>query len=138
MLDFSQGSVKVILISKHSASKCKPKVIKLTILMIKIATENEAEVTVRLSSNMTRNSKDEIDFHRNLLLTVRQVWKLRKTFVNYSSVNINISKTIISKIKQFGAFFGKIFEALTKVGVPLMKNVIKASSKIVLILLRLI
>lgn len=105
--------------------------------MIKIATENEAEVTVRLSSNMTRNSKDEIDFHRNLLLTVRQVWKLRKTFVNYSSVNINISRTIISKIKQFGAFFGKIFEALTKVGVPLMKNVIKASSKIVLILLRL-
>ena len=49
---------------------------------------------MRLSSNMVGNSDDEINFSHKLLLTNRQVRNLRKTFANYLSTDIKLSKTL--------------------------------------------
>ena len=54
--------------------------------------KNEAEVTLRLSSDMIDNSDDETNFHQKLLLTNRQVKNLRKAFANYLSTDIKLSK----------------------------------------------
>ena len=54
--------------------------------------KNEAEVTLRLSSDMIANSDDETNFHQKLLLTNRQVKNLRKVFANYLSTDIKLSK----------------------------------------------
>ena len=65
---------------------------------LKSAIKNEREVVLRLSSNMVRNSDDEINFPHKLLLTNRQVENLRKTFENYLSTDIKLSKTELSRI----------------------------------------
>ena len=65
---------------------------------LKSAIKNEREVVLRLSSNMVRNSDDEINFPHKLLLTNRQVANLRKTFENYLSTDIKLSKTELSRI----------------------------------------
>ena len=52
--------------------------------------KNEAEVTLRLSSDMIANSDDETNFHQKLLLTNRQVKNLRKAFANYLSTDIKL------------------------------------------------
>ena len=44
----------------------------------KIFNKNETEVTLNLSSNLIRNSNDEINFPRKLLLTNIQVSKICK------------------------------------------------------------
>ena len=64
------------------------------------AIKNETEVVLRLSSNMIGNSDDETSFPHKLLLTNRQVVNLCKTFANYLSTNIKLSKTQLSKIVQ--------------------------------------
>ena len=46
------------------------------------AIKNEAEVVLRLSSNMVSNSDDETNFPHKLLLTNRQVANLRKVLAN--------------------------------------------------------
>ena len=48
---------------------------------LKSAIENEAEVVLRLSSNITGDN--ETNLPHKLLLTNRQVANLRKTFTNY-------------------------------------------------------
>ena len=48
----------------------------------KTAINNENEVVLRLSSNMTGDN--ETNFHHKLLLTKRQVSNLRKAFANHS------------------------------------------------------
>ena len=45
---------------------------------------------------------DETNFPHKLLLTNRQVSNLRKTFTNYLSIDINLSKTQLSKMIQSG------------------------------------
>ena len=50
--------------------------------------KNEAEVVLRLSSNMTGNSDDETNFPHKLLLTNRQVANLRKAFKNNSPASL--------------------------------------------------
>ena len=65
---------------------------------LKSAIKNEREVVLRLSSNMVRNSDDGINFPHKLLLTNRQVANLRKTFENYLSTDIKLSKTELSRI----------------------------------------
>ena len=55
---------------------------------LKSAIKNEAEVVLRLSSNMVSNSDDETNFPHKLLLTNRQVANLRKAFANYLSTDI--------------------------------------------------
>ena len=57
------------------------------------AIKNETEVVLRLSSNMTRNSDEEINFLHKLLLTNRQVANLRQAFANNTSANMKLSKT---------------------------------------------
>ena len=67
---------------------------------LKWAIKNESEVVLRLSSNMIGNSDDETDFPVKLLLTNRQVANLCKAFANYSSADIKLSKTQVSKMIQ--------------------------------------
>ena len=62
-------------------------------LTIKTATE----VTLKLSSNMIRDSNDGSNFPHKLLLTERQLSKVRKDFANNSSANIK-PKTQLPKI----------------------------------------
>ena len=57
------------------------------------AIKNETEVVLRLSSNMARNSDNEINFLHKLLLTNRQVANLRQAFANNTSANVKLSKT---------------------------------------------
>ena len=49
---------------------------------------------------MVGDSNDKINFPHELLLTNRQVANLRKTFANYLSTDIKLSKTQISKMIQ--------------------------------------
>ena len=80
---------------------------------------------------------DETNFRHKLLLTNRQVANLRKAFVNNLSTNIKLWKTQISKKKQSGGFLGRLLGPLLKIGLPLMKNVIRPLAKSVLIQLGL-
>ena len=104
---------------------------------LKSATKNETEVVLRLSSNMIGDSNNEINFPHNLLLTDKQVLNIRKAFANHSSIEIKLSKTQLSKMRQSGGFLGKLLGPLLKRGLPLTKTVIKALAKSVLILLGL-
>ena len=49
---------------------------------LKSAIKNGSEVVLRLSSNMTGDSDDNINFLHKLLLTYRQVANLHKAFEN--------------------------------------------------------
>ena len=61
------------------------------LLKLKSAIKNDAEVVLKLSSNMVRNY-DAINFPYKLLLTTRQVANLCKTFANNSTTGIKLSK----------------------------------------------
>ena len=98
---------------------------------LKSARKNESEVVLILSSNMIGDN--ETNFHHKLLLTNRQVASLRKTFANFLSVNIKLSKAQLSKMIQSGGFLGRLLGPLLKTGLPLIKNVIKPLAKSVLI-----
>ena len=74
---------------------------------------------------MIGNSDDETNFPHKLLLTNRQVANLRKSFANYLSTDINLSKTELSKMIQLGGFLGRLLGPLLKTGLPLMKSVIQ-------------
>ena len=56
----------------------------------KSAIQNENEVALRLSSNIVGDN--ETDFPHKLLLTNRQVAKIRKAFANHLSADINYQK----------------------------------------------
>ena len=62
---------------------------------------------------------DETNFPHKLLLTNREVANLRKTFVNYSSTDIKLLKTQISKLTQSGGFFGILLGPFLKAGLLL-------------------
>ena len=64
----------------------------------KSAMKNETDVVSRLSSNMIGNSDNETNFPHKLLLTNRKVTNLRKSFANYTSTDIELSKTQLSKM----------------------------------------
>ena len=97
----------------------------------KSAIKNEAEVVLRLSSNMIGDN--QANFPHKLLLTNTQVSNLCKAFSNNSSANINLSKTQLFKMIQPGGFLGRLLGPLLKTGLPLIKNVIKPLAKSVLI-----
>ena len=99
----------------------------------KSAIKNETDVALRLSSNMIDNSDDNTNFPHELLLTNRQVANLRKAFANYTSKDIELSKTQLSKMIQSGGFLGRLLGPLLRTGLPLMKSVIKPSAKSVLV-----
>ena len=68
-----------------------------------------------------------------LLLTTRQITKLRNAFNNNMSTNLKLSGAQISKIIESGGFLGRLLGPLLKTGLPLIKNVIKPLAKSVLI-----
>ena len=96
----------------------------------KSAIKNETEVVLRLSSNMIGDNKT--NFLHKLLLTNRKVANIRKAFANNSSADIKLTKTRLSKMIQWGGFFGRLIGPLLKTGLPLIKNLIKPSAKSVL------
>ena len=97
----------------------------------KSAIKNETEVVLRLSSNMIGDN--ETNFPHKLLLTNRQVENLSSAFANYLSTDIKLSKTQLSKMKQSGAFLGRLLGPFLKTGLPLIKNVINPLAKSILI-----
>ena len=80
---------------------------------------------MRLSSNMVGD--DETNFPHKLLLTNRQVENLRKVFANKPSTDIKLSKTQLYKTVHSGWFLGRLLRTLLKIGLLLMKNVVKCS-----------
>ena len=92
-------------------------------LKLKSAIKNEAEVVLRLSSNMIGNSNDETNSPHKLLLTNRQVENLRKAFANNSSNDIKLSRTQLSNLTQSGGFLGILIGPLLKTRLPLIKIV---------------
>ena len=96
---------------------------------LKSGIKNEADVVLRLSSNMIANSDDEINFPYKLLLTNREVANLRKDFANCTSTDVKLSKTQLSKVIQSGGFLGKLLGPLLKRVLPLMKSVIQPLAK---------
>ena len=78
------------------------------LIKLKSAIKNETDVVLRLSSNMIGNSDD-------------------------NTTDIKLSKTQLSKMIQSGGFLGKLLAPLLKTGLPLMKSVIKALTKSVLV-----
>ena len=94
------------------------------------AIKNETEVLLRLLSNKVGNSDNETNFAHKSLLTNRQVANLRKTFANYLSTEIKLSKTQLSKMIKSGGFLGRIIGALLKAELPLTKNVIQLLDKV--------
>ena len=95
---------------------------------------NEAEVVLRLSSNMIGNSDDETNFaHKLLLSTNKQVANLSKSFANNLSADIKLSKIQLSKMVQSGRFLARLLSPLLKTELTLIKNVIKPLVKSVLI-----
>ena len=100
---------------------------------LKPAIKNETDVVLRLSSNMVGNLGDNSNFPHELLLTNRQAVNIRKAFANHLSTDIKFSKTQLSKMIQSGGFLGKLFGPLLRIGLPLMKSVIKPLAKSVLV-----
>ena len=60
------------------------------------AIKNENKVVLRLSSNMIGDN--ETSFPHKLFITNRQFANLCKDFTNYSSADIKLSKTQLSKM----------------------------------------
>ena len=104
---------------------------------LKSAIKNETDVVIRLSANMIGDSNDQTNFPHELLLTDSHVSSIRKAFSNNSSVDINFSKTQLSKMIQSAGFLGRLLGPLLKTGLPLISNVIKPLAKSLLIPLRL-
>ena len=100
---------------------------------LKSSTKNETDVVLRISSNMVSNSNDNTNFPHELLLTNRQIANIRKAFANHSSIDLKLSKTQLSNMIQSGGFLCKLLDSFLKIGLPLMKNVIKPLAKSVLI-----
>ena len=72
---------------------------------------------------MVGNSNDEINFPHKLLLTNRQILSLRKAFENHTSVDIELSKTQLTKMQKGG--FLKFLMPFFKSGSPSLKSVVK-------------
>ena len=98
---------------------------------LKFPIKNETGVVLRLPLNMVGD--DGTNFPHKLSLTNKQVKSLRKSFVSKSSTDLKLSKTQLSKMVQSGEFLSRLFGSLLKIGLPLIKNVIKPLAKSVLI-----
>ena len=68
----------------------------------KSAIKYEADVILRLSSNMISNSGEETNLSQTLLLTNRKIRNLREVFSNRTSTDIKLSKTQLPKMIQLG------------------------------------
>ena len=100
---------------------------------LKSTIKNEIEVVLGLYPNIIGDSNDKANFAYELLLKNRQISNICKAFSNNSSVDINFSKTQLSKMIQSGGYLGKLLGPLLKTGLPLIKNVITSLAKSALI-----
>ena len=66
-----------------------------------------------------------INLPYELLLTTRQITKLKNAIENNMATHIKLSKAQISKIIQSGGLLGKLLGPLLKSRLPLLKSVIK-------------
>ena len=98
---------------------------------LKSTIKNESEVVLRLSPNMIDDNEN--NFLHQLLLTNGQVANIRKAFANHSTIDVKLSKTQLSKMIESGGFLGRLLGPLLKIGLPLIKNIIKPLAKSVLI-----
>ena len=80
---------------------------------LKSVIKNGTKVTLNLSWNDVNDSNDDTNFPHELLFTDTPVSKIRKAFSNGPSANIKFSKTLLSKMKQWGGFLGELL-----VGIP--------------------
>ena len=88
---------------------------------LKSGIKNNAEVTLKISSNVIGDSNDENNFLHTFLLTNTEVLRLCKAFANSSSTNIELSK--------LGGFLCRLLGPLLKTGLPSIGNVIKPLAK---------
>ena len=93
------------------------------------AIQNETKVTLNLSWHTFSDSNDENNFLHTLLLTNKQISKVRKVFPNGSSANIKLSKTQLHKIEQSEGFLGRRLGTLLKTRLPLIGNILKLLAK---------
>ena len=95
----------------------------------------KSAVKNRQGTNLSMNARmfSANNLPHELLLTTRETTKLRNATENNMSADIKLSKAQISKIIQSGGFLCKLLGPPLKSGLPLIKNVIKALAKIVLI-----
>ena len=100
---------------------------------LKSAIKYKTGTVLKLSSNMIGNSADNINFQHELLLTNRQVANIHKAYANSLSTDIKLSKTQLSRMIQSRRLLGRLLGPLLKIGLPVMKNVIKPLAKSVLI-----
>ena len=77
-------------------------------------------------------------FSHKLLLTNRQVSRLRIDFANNLSTDIKLSKTQLHNIGQSGRFLDRLLDPLLKTKFPLIGSVLKSFAKSVLVPLGLI
>ena len=141
VLDFSQGTVKVLWMQFHCVQSYVNSLIFINVKMtqynslnvnlsdsqlnkLKSAIKNETKVVLRPSSNMIGD--DETNFPHKLI--DRQISHLRKVFVNYLTANFKLLKTQLSKMMQSGGFLGRLLGPLLKTGLLLIKNVIKPAA----------
>ena len=88
---------------------------------LKSAAKNKQGTTLRMNTRIFNGN----NLPHELLLTTRQTTKLRNAIENNMSTDIKLSKAQISKIIQSGGFLGKLLIPLLKIGLPLLKSVIK-------------
>ena len=88
---------------------------------LKSGIKSNAEVTLKISSNVIGDSNDENNFLHTFLLTNTEVLRLCKAFANSSSTNIELSK--------LGGFLCRLLGPLLKTGLPSIGNVIKPLAK---------
>ena len=91
---------------------------------LKTVVKDKTGTTLRMSFKMFNGN----DLPHELLLTTRQKAKLRNAFKNNMSNDLKLSKAQISKKIQSGGFLGSLLSKLacllTKVAVPLVKNIL--------------
>ena len=86
---------------------------------MKSVIKNGTEVTLNLSSNLIGSSNDKTNFPHKLLLTNKQVSKIRKAFANGLSATITFSKSQLFKIVQRGRFVGNFLDLLNPYKSPI-------------------
>ena len=90
---------------------------------LKNSVKNKTGRTLRLNLKIF----DGNDLSHDLLLTTRQKTKLRNSFDNNISTDLNLSKDQISNIIQHGGFLGSF---LRKLAGPLMKVVVRLAKNV--------
>ena len=100
---------------------------------IKSGIGNKSQVILNLSSILFDDFNNEGNFLHKLLLTNIQVSKICKVFSNYSSANVKLPKTQLSKMIQLGKYPERLLVSFLKNCFSLMKNVLKPLGKSALI-----